>query len=158
MGIWPDNVSLPDLIAFGHENFREMRIQALQIQTVVNNNQVAVDSKLPGKNHLAVVRGGHRRAGNGSEVKAKMGLLIHGLAVVNIRAFLSEPGAVGGVRQTLEHAGPKLGRGGVAADFTEFGVIRQANLAVHFQKTLKTTQSMLQPTKSILFPNRRKKS
>src|SRR5687768_1378287 len=89
-------------VAALHTDRRQVRVQGLQPHAVVDDHAVSVDAEEPGVNHRAAVRGQHRCRGCRSKVETEMSLKIDRVALVHIRATVSESGFDGRVDQLLE--------------------------------------------------------
>src|SRR5437016_4376544 len=95
----PELLALFDGVARLHPGAREVAVERLQTEPVVDDDGVAVDRQRAREGDHALVRGGHRALSERSEVVAKMHLPVDLPASVEVGARLGE------VREDLRVAG-----------------------------------------------------
>ena len=86
----PDLLTLFDHITDFHANRREVAVERLDAEAVVDNDAVAVNAQIIGMDDDASLRGGDRHIGGDRKIEPEMDLLVHFLALVEIRAGVRE--------------------------------------------------------------------
>src|SRR5438093_42850 len=118
-----DLLTLLDGVADLHGRAREMRVQRLQAQAVVDHDRVAVDREGLGEDDDALVGGRDRRLPRGREIVAEVHLAIDLAAGIDVGAQLGEVREHLGVPRLDERPLPErlVGRGGADLPFRLLG-------------------------------------
>ena len=111
-------LTLGDLVTDLRLDRREVRVERLQAEAVIDDDRVAVDRERSREGDDAGVGGGHRRVLRRGEVVAEVDLRVHGAAVIDVRARLGEVREDLGVAGLHEGAFPQGNVGGLGADLT----------------------------------------
>jgi len=108
----------------------EMGIKGLETKAVINNHDISINAKEVGVDDGAVVARRYWRMLGRSQVQTEVGLVVYLFAFVHVVACIGEPGTVGRIGQTFEHALPQFGWRCVATELQELVAVRLSNLIV----------------------------
>ena len=106
-------------IAGPHADGRQVRVERLQAQAVVDDHAVAVDAEVVGPHHPARVGGDDRHVGGHRQVEPEMHLLVDLPPLVHVGAVVAETRLDLRVGQLPERFGPEPLAGGVRRQFPD---------------------------------------
>src|SRR5258706_11223670 len=130
-----DLLTFLDGVADLHGRAREMGVERLQTEPVVDHHRVAVDRERLGEHDHALVRGRHRRLSRRRQVVPEMDLPVDLFAAVHVAARLGEIREHLGVACLHERPVPERLVGGAGADLLLWLLLRTGPVAGYHQKS-----------------------